>query len=695
MISAARLAVGLCALLAGCAVVTPPAPSPFAPAAPIIGTPEIAAYEERFSALLAGFDAERLRNLAGLRGPTPAPQWLGPVLDPVLARAAALDQPHIDPVPGLAPGIHEWPGRWRTAVSALILTDGPSVQGVPFRLPDQNELERIVTFRSIAATDAHVTATCDGKVQLEQPGSSSGPPLDTPVTFTVPAGARDLTRLVLPPQTESCHLVIRYPDQAPRTLDLVGESAADPAIAALDRRFDICVEPDPARMDALQSAFFAGRWLSQTCALDAGRPVLLDDSRDGYNAKIEALTGARMSDADFDAGNPYLPLDFSNAPQLDMIWLSYLDLKADFSGALIAQAVRYHAERGTLVRIIVSEVLELPQDLAMFERLAAEFPNVQFQLFQWMPPDHASQRDYLDIWHRVHHVKLFVTLAHDPARSRAILGGRNIHDGFLFEHSLDLSAWPELQQYGTPGELSLAYFSTYRDFEVEVAAPAAVETMAAHLATIWHRDEVTTVTRPFSLGTTGPASSTVPLTGARHFMSVPMLDHQALVHYWVDLIDAAQESIELATPYLNPPPAIEAALNRALARGVQVTIVARVALFGDLGGRFLTEMNALFVERYADRMILYEYDQPDVVLHSKLLVIDGRLGMVSSVNLNRRSFFHDTENGLAILDPDFARRLQEVLDGYIAQSYRLRPDSFPVRPWVRRLFGADWVRNIL
>jgi len=690
----ARLAAGLCLLLAGCAVVTPPAPSAFAPAAELTGTPEVAAYEARFAALLAGFDRERLRNLAGLRGAAPVPDWLEPVLGPVTARAAALDAARLEPVPGLAPGAHDWPGRWRRAVTALVLTDGPAARGVPFRLPDQNELERVVTFRSIATRAAAITATCDGDVRLERPGDGGPRRGGAPFAFAVAAGERDLTRLVLPPQARECHLEISYPGQAVRRLDLVGESAADPGIAALDRRFDICEEPAPARLDALESAFFAGRWLSQTCVMEAGAPVLLDSSRDGYNAKIEALTGMRLSAADFDAGDPYMPLDFSHAPQLDMIWLSYLDLKADFSGALMEQAVRWHAARGTLVRILVSEVLELPPDLAMWERLAAEFPNVQFQLFAWTPPDHASQRDYLDSWHRVNHVKLFVTLARDPARSRAILGGRNIHDGFLFEQSLDLSAWPELQQYGEPGELSLAYFSTYKDFEIEISAPGAVTAMAAHLATLWHRDEETGVTRPFSLGTTGAGSRSMALTGARHFISVPTLDHHALETYWVELIDAARESIVLVTPYLNPTPAIEAALERALARGVGITIVARVALYGDLGGRLMTEMNALFVERWAGRVVLYEYDRPDVVLHSKLLLIDGRLGVVSSVNLNRRSFLQDTENGVAILDPAFAARLRGVVDGYVARAYRLEPDSFAVRPWVRRLFAREWVRDL-
>ncbi|MCC7319541.1 MAG: phosphatidylserine/phosphatidylglycerophosphate/cardiolipin synthase family protein [Rubellimicrobium sp.] len=694
-----RLRLVACAVLAavvgGCAVITPPAPSDFVGAAGLTGSPEIAAYEAQMSAVLAAYDLQRLRYLAGLPDDPglAEPEWLGPVTGPIRDQADALGAARILPFADLTPGPQIWPGRWRGAQAVMVLTDGPSVQGVPFRLPDQNSLTRELVFRSIATTEARIEAECDDTVRLTYPGDSGERPAGTPFAFVVPAGERDRTSITLPGEGGGCRLSIGYRGQMPRHVDVIGESAADPAIAALDQRFDVCLEPTPERLDPLQAAFFAGRWMSQTCAMDVGDPVLLESSRDGYNAKIEALTGARLPDSAFDEGNPDVPLDFSNAPQLDVIWLSYLDIKADFSGAIMERALRYHAERGTQIRVLVSEVLELPLDLAMWERLAAEFPNVQLQLFTWTAPDHAPSIGRLDSLHRVNHVKMFVTLARDESRSRAIVGGRNIHDGFLFSQSLDLSAWPELQQYGVPGELSLRYFSTYKDFEIEIRTPEAVRTLAAHLGSYWQRDERTSLMRPFSVGTTGPGSGSVPLTGARHFISVPFLDNRALERTWVDLIDAAGSKVEIVTPYLNPTPAIEAALERAMARGVEVTIAARVMLYGDLGGRLMTEMNALFVERYATRMRLFEFQQPDVVLHSKMLMIDERLSVVSSVNLNRRSFLHDTENGVMVLDPAFYRRLHVVFEHYLADSYRLEPDSFAVTPAVRQLFESDWVRD--
>ena len=115
-------------------------------------------------------------------------------------------------------------------------------------------------------------------------------------------------------------------------------------------------------------------------------------------------------------------------------------------------------------------------------------------------------------------------------------------------------------------------------------------------------------------------------------------------------------------------PKLAAAVGRALDRGVKIIVVGRIDLKGDFGGKFLTELNELFVEQYAGRIEMFEFKAPDVVLHSKILMIDGRYVSISSVNFNNRSFFHDSENGVAVLDPAFYARMRAVFDSYLARS---------------------------
>ena len=242
--------------------------------------------------------------------------------------------------------------------------------------------------------------------------------------------------------------------------------------------------PDPSGLEELDRAFYAGRWLSQTCSLPLGSPRLLRKSRDGFNAKVEALLGAPLPDSAFDKADPELPLDFSRAPKLKLIYLSSLEFKADFSGRILERLIRHHAALGTKVRIMVTDVLERDKDDALLHRLAADYPNVELQEYRWRADQGAPIDEQLSQLHKTHHVKMLATLGEDPARSRVIIGGRNIHDGFLFHKPIDLSRYPNLEQYGKTDGFSLNYYSNWSDFDIEFADPATVETLAAHLSTL-------------------------------------------------------------------------------------------------------------------------------------------------------------------------------------------------------------------
>lgn len=169
----------------------------------------------------------------------------------------------------------------------------------------------------------------------------------------------------------------------------------------------------------------------------------------------------------------------------------------------------------------------------------------------------------------------------------------------------------------------------------------------------------------------------------RHFLSIPWQDGQAQVALFVDLIDAAQDRIDIASPYLNPPPRIAAALDGAIARGVAVRIVTteRVREPGDI---FISGLNRMFAERYFGRLEYLDHDPYPRLLHTKAMVIDGRLVMLGSTNLNQRSFVHDPENGVLVIDRDLARRVLAVIDGYAGAARPITPDVRVV-PLVRAL----------
>lgn len=51
----------------------------------------------------------------------------------------------------------------------------------------------------------------------------------------------------------------------------------------------------------------------------------------------------------------------------------------------------------------------------------------------------------------------------------------------------------------------------------------------------------------------------------------------------------------------------------------------------------------------------------DIYIHSKLLVVDDLFTFLGSANINTRSFWVDSESGIAVLDPDFAHGMRDEL----------------------------------
>jgi cardiolipin synthase len=601
----------------------------------------------------------------------------------------AADRSRLQPSRWTRPGAFR--AAWRLSRQTLFI-DADALDGgaAEFQFSGLQARSVEIEVTEIAGGPATISGVCDGAIAIG-PGRRIVEPGRTVHLSLTGAGTPGGSSVLSPRDgLDRCDLIVRSSGHS-RAVRLLREEVADPKLARLDSLYQRCPTPDPARLSPLERVFYRSRELSETCPMPIGRPAMLRDKREGFNAKVEALAGVMLSDAFLDAGDPEAPINLSRAPKLKLIYLSYLDYKADFSGRVMERLIRHHAERGVKVRIMVTGVLERPKDRALLRRLAADHPNVQLQEFAWEPAAGAPFGEQASRFYKTHHVKMLATLARDPRRSRAIVGGRNIHDGFLYHEPLDLSRYPDLHQYGGTNGLSLNYYSNWNDFEIEIDKPEAVRTLVAHLGTLWHRDAETNLARPFSIAGKRATRAQAGAT-ARHFISVPYADGHALEDYYVDLIDAAEHTIEIVNPYLNLPRKLADAFSRAIGRGVKITLVTRIELKGDLGGQFITELNELFVERYARDIEMHEYLGDDVVLHAKILMIDGRYVSVSSVNLNNRSFFQDSENGVAVLDPAFYVRMKPVFDRYIARSKPVAPDV-RVPLFYRLLFSNQHFRE--
>ena len=551
---------------------------------------------------------------------------------------------------------------WRIARATLYLSPKPD-PGTEhtFRFSGIGASRSEIGFSFIDAPGARISLSCDGPYRLTAPGHSIEQRHGSSREFSLTGDLNGRTNAVLEPggQTTSCEIQAQFAN-AQRVYRVQREDVHFPLLAKLDLAHQDCADAKIRAKSRLEKAFLSSDGLSATCVMPAGKPELLNDSVRSFNARVRALLGKPLSEDFIKQGNPYGQINFASAPRLKLIVISALDFKADFSGTVIMRLVRHHAGNGTPVRIMASTILERRKDKRLLERLAAEFPNVSLQFFAYRPSSLLDPSEQLAALHRVHHVKLFAVLGEVPAASMAILGGRNIHDGFLYEEPLDLTRYPQLNTYPGRGAMTLNYYTNWHDFDIALHDDAVAQKLIAHFNRLWTSDTRTHAMRSSVAETAGPP----PKAPMRHFLSVPYRDGRALEKRYVNLIDAAQKDIRIVNPYLNLTPPLKAAFDRAIARGVKVEIIGRIDMRGDLGGEVLTAVNEKFVSDNFDRMAIRDYRAPRVVLHSKIMLIDGSLSIISSVNLNNRSFLHDTENGVMIFDKAFARRIEMEIEHY-------------------------------
>jgi phosphatidylserine/phosphatidylglycerophosphate/cardiolipin synthase-like enzyme len=283
---------------------------------------------------------------------------------------------------------------------------------------------------------------------------------------------------------------------------------------------------------------------------------------------------------------------------------------------------------------------------------------------------------------RSQHTKFFLTLSADPDATRVILGGRNLHDGYFFDRPFDLTAWPELRDHVEERLWARGYFSIFEDLDVELHDPDFVRAIAAQALAYWHRDAR-------SLAPLGPAQiapAVVPNGRGplmRHAISLPWADDRGLQRWVVEMIDAAREDIVIVSEFFFPPDPILEALLRAEARGVEVRILVQMGS-PEPTDFVIRPLNTMSAARGGDRFSCFAYSGPAQLLHMKILVVDHELSLVGSANFNRRSYVHDSENVLAMLDRDAAARLLRAANRLIAASTPIPPGqpTPPVGPLV-------------
>jgi cardiolipin synthase len=141
----------------------------------------------------------------------------------------------------------------------------------------------------------------------------------------------------------------------------------------------------------------------------------------------------------------------------------------------------------------------------------------------------------------------------------------------------------------------------------------------------------------------------------------PTVSYDSMPSCFAELMHSARNELVITTPYFVPNDQVLFALTSAARRGVEVILM--------LPKRNDSMVVAGTSRSYYQDLVsagvkLFEYHCG--LLHAKTMVVDRKVGLIGSANLDRRSFELNFENNILFADDQFAGVLRARQDEYLA-----------------------------
>lgn len=161
------------------------------------------------------------------------------------------------------------------------------------------------------------------------------------------------------------------------------------------------------------------------------------------------------------------------------------------------------------------------------------------------------------------------------------------------------------------------------------------------------------------------------------FLHDPVEEGERVAARLARIIEGAKTSIVIESPYLVPPKQLRLLLEKKLREGVYVQIVTNSLRSTD---GVLPQAGYLKYRRRLARagIDVREYKGPDP-LHAKSAVIDGRIVLIGSYNLDPRSQNLNTEVICVVEDEALAQELLESIDLHLQNAWRIHGNGHPAR----------------
>ncbi len=161
--------------------------------------------------------------------------------------------------------------------------------------------------------------------------------------------------------------------------------------------------------------------------------------------------------------------------------------------------------------------------------------------------------------------------------------------------------------------------------------------------------------------------------------SVPTLN-SPLQPLLISLLREAKKSIRLTMAYFAPDDVLIHELCRAADRGVRVQLMLPQRLDIMI---VVTAARSFYTRLMAHGVEIYE--RANVVLHAKTMVVDEKVCVVGSVNLDYRSIEYNCELSLVVRNEEFGRQMGRLFDHDVRFAVPISPDQWRHRPMLDRV----------
>ncbi len=163
--------------------------------------------------------------------------------------------------------------------------------------------------------------------------------------------------------------------------------------------------------------------------------------------------------------------------------------------------------------------------------------------------------------------------------------------------------------------------------------------------------------------------------------SGPETENSLILDALLTLIDQTRDELLLSTPYYIPTPSLTRALKNAVSRGVNVQL-----MIPSLTDALLVNSVARSYYRTLIKSGVKVLEYQKGFLHAKTIVSDGKLAVISSANLDRRSFFINFEVSAFVYDPTFAQQNVETFYADRQHCNLLTLERWDARPPREKLY---------